>query len=153
MTMPLVTLALRDNITSLQESSRSQQLCPTGCRELSLQDPSLPPSSLVSSLLQNQSSILLFFSFPVSDLEEDLRAASAFLSTKRSSSVFTDSLDDLSSRCVMVIMLMVLFGWRLTKHNYMSWMLSKVATIMTKGSGLSSKSDIRDVYLIHPYLF
>merc|ERR1719209_1216768 len=34
----------------------------------------------------------------VSDLEEDLRAASAFLSTKRTSSVFTDSLDDLSSR-------------------------------------------------------
>jgi len=33
----------------------------------------------------------------VSDLEEDLRAASALLSTKRSSSVFTDSLDDLSS--------------------------------------------------------
>ena len=32
-------------------------------------------------------------------MEEDLRAASAFLSTKRSSSVFTDSLDDLSSRC------------------------------------------------------
>ena len=32
----------------------------------------------------------------VSDLEEDLRAASAFLSNKRSSSVFTDSLDDLS---------------------------------------------------------
>jgi len=34
----------------------------------------------------------------VSDLEEDLRAASAFLSKKRSSSVFTDSLDDLSCR-------------------------------------------------------
>lgn len=34
----------------------------------------------------------------VSDLEEDLRAASAFLSNKRTSSVFTDSLDDLSSR-------------------------------------------------------
>ena len=33
----------------------------------------------------------------VSDLEEDLRAASAFLSNKRTSSVFTDSLDDLSS--------------------------------------------------------
>merc|ERR1712029_34045 len=33
----------------------------------------------------------------VSDLEEDLRAASAFLSHKRTSSVFTDSLDDLSS--------------------------------------------------------
>ena len=32
----------------------------------------------------------------VSDLEEDLRAASAFLTKKRSSSVFTDSLDDLS---------------------------------------------------------
>ena len=32
----------------------------------------------------------------VSDLEEDLRAASAFLSNKRTSSVFTDSLDDLS---------------------------------------------------------
>ena len=32
----------------------------------------------------------------VSDLEEDLRAASAFLYNKRSSSVFTDSLDDLS---------------------------------------------------------
>ena len=34
----------------------------------------------------------------VSDLEEDLRAASAFLSSKRTSSVFTDSMDDLSSR-------------------------------------------------------
>ena len=34
----------------------------------------------------------------VSDLEEDLRAASAFLSSKRTSSIFTDSLDDLSSR-------------------------------------------------------
>ena len=44
----------------------------------------------------------------MSDLEEDLRAASAFLSTKRSSSVFTDSLDDLSSRCVMVIVRMVM---------------------------------------------
>merc|ERR1712029_721394 len=33
----------------------------------------------------------------VSDLEEDLRAASAFLSSKRTSSVFTDSLDDISS--------------------------------------------------------
>ena len=39
----------------------------------------------------------------VSDLEEDLRAASAFLSTKRSSSVFTDSLDDLSSRLMIYI--------------------------------------------------
>jgi len=46
----------------------------------------LSTRSLASSLLT------------VSDLEEDLRAASAFLSTKRSSSVFTDSLDDLSSR-------------------------------------------------------
>merc|ERR1719167_2067724 len=46
----------------------------------------LSSRSLASSLLT------------VSDLEEDLRAASAFLSTKRSSSVFTDSLDDLSSR-------------------------------------------------------
>jgi len=34
----------------------------------------------------------------VSDLEEDLRLASAFLSSKRTSSIFTDSLDDLSSR-------------------------------------------------------
>jgi len=34
----------------------------------------------------------------VSDLEEDLRMASAFLSKKRTSSVFTDSIDDLSSR-------------------------------------------------------
>lgn len=34
----------------------------------------------------------------VSDLEEDLRAASVLLSNKRTSSVFTDSLDDLSSR-------------------------------------------------------
>jgi len=34
----------------------------------------------------------------VSDLEEDLRAASAFLSNKRTSSVFSNSLDDLSSR-------------------------------------------------------
>eukprot|EP00092_Neocalanus_flemingeri_P006358 GFUD01006844.1.p1 GENE.GFUD01006844.1~~GFUD01006844.1.p1 ORF type:complete len:809 (+),score=174.80 GFUD01006844.1:161-2587(+) len=34
----------------------------------------------------------------VSDLEEDLRAASALLSKKRTSSVFTDSLDDLSYR-------------------------------------------------------
>ena len=33
----------------------------------------------------------------VSDLEEDLRAASLFLSSKRTSSVFTDSMDDLSS--------------------------------------------------------
>ena len=35
----------------------------------------------------------------VSDLEEDLRAASAFLSSnhKRTSSIFTDSTDDLSS--------------------------------------------------------
>jgi len=33
----------------------------------------------------------------VSDLEEDLRAASAFLSTKRTSSVLTDSLEDLLS--------------------------------------------------------
>ena len=33
----------------------------------------------------------------VSDLEEDLRAASAFLSKRRTSSVFNDSLDDLSS--------------------------------------------------------
>lgn len=41
----------------------------------------------------------------MSDLEEDLRAASAFLSTKRSSSVFTDSLDDLSSRCLLIIII------------------------------------------------
>ena len=34
----------------------------------------------------------------VSDLEEDLRAASAFLSQKRSSSIFSESLDDLSYR-------------------------------------------------------
>jgi len=34
----------------------------------------------------------------VSDLEEDLRMASVFLTNKRTSSVFTDSLDDLSSR-------------------------------------------------------
>ena len=34
----------------------------------------------------------------VSDLEEDLRVASAFLTKKRTSSVFTDSIDDLSSR-------------------------------------------------------
>ena len=33
----------------------------------------------------------------VSDLEEDLRAASLFLSSKRTSSVFTDSMEDLSS--------------------------------------------------------
>ena len=46
----------------------------------------------------NHSSLVLDNTFPVSDLEEDLRAASAFLSTKRTSSVFTDSLDDLSSR-------------------------------------------------------
>jgi len=34
----------------------------------------------------------------VSDLEEDLRLASAFPSSKKTSSIFTDSLDDLSSR-------------------------------------------------------
>ena len=45
----------------------------------------LSSRSLASSLLT------------VSDLEEDLRAASAFLTNKRSSSVFTDSLDDLCS--------------------------------------------------------
>ena len=45
----------------------------------------------------------------VSDLEEDLRAASAFLSTKRSSSVFTDSLDDLSSRLMMILLMMYIY--------------------------------------------
>jgi len=50
----------------------------------------------------------------VSDLEEDLRAASAFLSKKRTSSVFTDSIDDLSSRLddISNTGLKGLDGWR-----------------------------------------
>ena len=48
----------------------------------------------------------------VSDLEEDLRAASAFLSNRRTSSVFNDSLDDLSSG------LDDLSGFHLRNYNF-----------------------------------
>ena len=126
-------------IVNAQASSPYQPQCPTGFQEHSLQDPSLPPFSLVLSpaakytmnviiiikimmvlpfwwhITQKEIKIrkpvsssvhnLYLQSWPcsVSDLEEDLRAASAFLSTKRSSSVFTDSLDDLSSRWYIFI--------------------------------------------------
>ena len=50
----------------------------------------------------------------VSDLEEDLRAASAFLSNKRTSSVFTDSLDDLSCGLDDISVT----GYPLTKYNF-----------------------------------
>jgi len=50
----------------------------------------------------------------VSDLEEDLRAASAFLSNKRTSSVFTDSLDDLSCGLDDISV----SGYPLTKYNF-----------------------------------
>ena len=132
-------------IVNAQASSPYQPQCPTGFQEHSLQDPSLPPFSLVLSpsaaaakyimnviiiikimmvlpfwwhITQKEIKIrkpvsssvhnLYLQSWPcsVSDLEEDLRAASAFLSTKRSSSVFTDSLDDLSSRLMMILLMM-----------------------------------------------
>ena len=55
-----------------------------GTDDIFLDSGMSPARSLGSSLLT------------VSDLEEDLRAASAFLSNQRTSSVFTDSNDDLS---------------------------------------------------------
>merc|ERR1719232_1075400 len=46
----------------------------------------------------------------VSDLEEDLRAASALLSRKRTSSVFSDSLEDISARLDDISNIGVNFG-------------------------------------------
>lgn len=75
---------------SLGITLRRRGSCESGFYSVGTDD--LPLESGMSSTRSLGSSLLT-----VSDLEEDLRAASAFLSHQRTSSVFTDSNEDLAS--------------------------------------------------------
>ena len=102
--LPMFQLRILNFVLFFQESSEVASLqmwkrrgsCESGFFSvddwLSMQLSTTSTRSIGSSLLT------------VSDLEEDLRAASAFLSStnKRTSSIFTDSTDDLSSLAEIV---------------------------------------------------